>query len=755
MNRSPSRGNTRQHANRPQQQQEDAQEALVEVFLEDSSEIFQHARFLHKTQAAIVLEAVLQSGPGYLVDAKQIRITKANGELPGGTYRWYPAPQRRPQGAVGGSVGGVTGLWGGGGSGGEAGSGPQQAQQGPGGRSGGFGQLGQPGSGSGSAPGASEPQVVEELRAQLAQVQLLQQHQQQQQQQAHDRLAAVEARGAGVSIRSPHLTTTSLLEAKNKAIAASCQIQEMDGEPTGLLSGLVPKHCPACPEVLVEPDLSAGKNAALIPKLLNGLAKGLNRKCTRIHGFHGFSYATSHVVDTHSSPVFQECMPDITIHDHRFPASEVSARGFIEALLPGKHGAMDDKEHVGKMIRYLCLMLESLPIKVLAFGILTDSRHVALYQGNKATDGGITISRSRPFAMGSGGFHLMVRLITSTDQAVGYIPLETGLRPPPEIMGVLGHGRFSVVYDVEYGGQMMAMKAFNLQLEGAREAWRLEKRNLEKIRNSSSRHPMLPCLRKFHCPHTGPAMATILTTPVTVPLVLGDLTWPSACRYINIISALHATQLLHGDIEPRHLVKTAAGQPAVIDVGEGRDLGGRTNSPMSVSSFRGTTRFASSRLLQALEEAVSLSPSTQSIHLVVPQVQSVMEQMEKGGSAFLRLRKRPTSRSGYAAAAAAASENVARSELLQQAQSQGGVLRVDSWGSENARAAPRSPRAVSPWASSPRAKRALPFTSTQPPMQASATYQVQQAFEQYVNSNDPIVGFMISLGYHKCAAQTT
>ncbi|KAK9829718.1 hypothetical protein WJX72_007514 [[Myrmecia] bisecta] len=149
------------------------------------------------------------------------------------------------------------------------------------------------------------------------------------------------------------------------------------------------------------------------------------------------------------------------------------------------------------------------------------------------------------------------------------------------------------------------------------------------------------------------------------------------------------------------------------------------------------------------ERAADKSPSRE---------RRVMELLQNCRSAFLRLRKGPASRSGYAAAAAAASENVARQlsvgDLPQQAQSHGaisGVLQVDSWGPGSARSAPRSPRAVSPQALSPRARRAQPFTPTQTPLHASATDQVQQAFEQYVDSND-IVGFMSSLGYHNFAA---
>ena len=87
---------------------------------------------------------------------------------------------------------------------------------------------------------------------------------------------------------------------------------------------------------------------------------------------------------------------------HRYPVSAVSAQGFIEAMSPGSRGNMEDKEHVGKMIVYLSIMLDALATRVRAMGVLTDGLHAALYVGNKSPDGTITFAKSLPLALNQG-----------------------------------------------------------------------------------------------------------------------------------------------------------------------------------------------------------------------------------------------------------------------------------------------------------------------------------------------------------------
>ncbi len=61
-----------------------------------------------------------------------------------------------------------------------------------------------------------------------------------------------------------------------------------------------------------------------------------------------------------------------------------------------------DKEHIGKMIMYLSLMLVAVTTRVRAMGVLTDGRHAALYVANKSPDGTITFARSSSLALNQG-----------------------------------------------------------------------------------------------------------------------------------------------------------------------------------------------------------------------------------------------------------------------------------------------------------------------------------------------------------------
>jgi len=61
--------------------------------------------------------------------------------------------------------------------------------------------------------------------------------------------------------------------------------------------------------------------------------------------------------------------------------------------------------------------------------------------------------------------------------------------------------------------------------------------------------------------------------------------------YLEGLRCLHSLGYVHGDIEPRHLCITPEIRPAIIDLGEARSLGVRTDSPKKVWSYRGKAHF--------------------------------------------------------------------------------------------------------------------------------------------------------------------
>lgn len=67
----------------------------------------------------------------------------------------------------------------------------------------------------------------------------------------------------------------------------------------------------------------------------------------------------------------------------------------------------------------------------------------------------------------------------------------------------------------------------------------------------------------------------------------GDLTHAFACELIDGVNACHNKGLAHGDLEEKHLRKTATGQPAIIDFGDARPVNTQTCSPEEVWHFRG------------------------------------------------------------------------------------------------------------------------------------------------------------------------
>ena len=64
-----------------------------------------------------------------------------------------------------------------------------------------------------------------------------------------------------------------------------------------------------------------------------------------------------------------------------------------------------------------------------------------------------------------------------------------------------------------------------------------------------------------------------------------DLTWRFACGLIDGVEAIHRKGLLHGDLDERHLQKTAAGDPAIIDYGEAKSLDTATSATRSIWEF--------------------------------------------------------------------------------------------------------------------------------------------------------------------------
>lgn len=61
--------------------------------------------------------------------------------------------------------------------------------------------------------------------------------------------------------------------------------------------------------------------------------------------------------------------------------------------------------------------------------------------------------------------------------------------------------------------------------------------------------------------------------------------------YLQGLHCLHSLGYVHGDIEPRHLCMTLEMCPAIIDLGEARALGARTDSPKKSCSYRGNAHF--------------------------------------------------------------------------------------------------------------------------------------------------------------------
>lgn len=61
-----------------------------------------------------------------------------------------------------------------------------------------------------------------------------------------------------------------------------------------------------------------------------------------------------------------------------------------------------------------------------------------------------------------------------------------------------------------------------------------------------------------------------------------QFTWPFARDLIDGVEAIHLKGLVHGDLDARHLQKTATGKPAIIDFGEARPLDTVTSSPRSI-----------------------------------------------------------------------------------------------------------------------------------------------------------------------------
>ena len=149
---------------------------------------------------------------------------------------------------------------------------------------------------------------------------------------------------------------------------------------------------------------------------------------------------------------------------------------------------MEDREHIGKMIVYLLVMLVAVTARVRAMGVLTDGEHAALYVASKGPDGTITFAKSLPLALNqgeqvhskrchggytlndeecnrgtrgiqcvcfwdAGGYDLMGRLIAAKSDALGYISPNPLLNPTPLILGVLGHGRFFDVYKASLGAR--------------------------------------------------------------------------------------------------------------------------------------------------------------------------------------------------------------------------------------------------------------------------------------------------------------
>jgi hypothetical protein len=181
----------------------------------------------------------------------------------------------------------------------------------------------------------------------------------------------------------------------------------------------------------------------------------------------------------------------------------VSALAFIEAVVPGEHGGMEDKENNGKMIVYLYLMLQTLATRLRAMGILIDGRHAALYVATKDYYGRISYARSKAFSLdegnmqhepnfvrcagaltaasssmllhanlhrllhqswphrgawNAGGFAMMGQLIAADHSVHGYAYPMLGLESEPEIVGALGHGRCSDVFLASDDGEEVAMK---------------------------------------------------------------------------------------------------------------------------------------------------------------------------------------------------------------------------------------------------------------------------------------------------------
>ena len=78
----------------------------------------------------------------------------------------------------------------------------------------------------------------------------------------------------------------------------------------------------------------------------------------------------------------------------------------------------------------------------------------------------------------------------------------------------------------------------------------------------------------------------------TTVLILADSLYEGVIQgYLQGLRCLYSLGYVHGDIEPRHLCVTLEVCPAIIDLGDARPLGVRTDNPKTVWSYRGKAHY--------------------------------------------------------------------------------------------------------------------------------------------------------------------
>ena len=75
---------------------------------------------------------------------------------------------------------------------------------------------------------------------------------------------------------------------------------------------------------------------------------------------------------------------------------------------------------------------------------------------------------------------------------------------------------------------------------------------------------------------------------LTSCVIADELTEGNVQGYLDGLRCLHNSGYVHCDIEPRHLCRSGAGRPAIIDLGEARALEFSSDSPKRAWTYRGT-----------------------------------------------------------------------------------------------------------------------------------------------------------------------